>query len=95
MSKVANVLIAGFAAVTAIGGANLWEGAEAVNAAKALKEEGFTEVKVERGARFKTASPVFTLYAAPFTAKDTEGKEVTGEVTRNLGKPVAFKVKAS
>jgi hypothetical protein len=94
MSKAASVLLAGFAVVTAIGGANLWEGAEAVNAAKTLKEEGFTDVKVERGARFKTAAPVFTLYAAPFTAKDTEGKEVTGEVTRNLGKPAAFKLNA-
>ncbi|MDI1226125.1 MAG: hypothetical protein PSY14_00370 [bacterium] len=94
MSKAATVMIAAFSVVTAIGGANLWEAAEATNATTTLKNEGYTDVKVTRGERFKTAAPVFTLYAAPFTAKDAAGNDVKGEVTRNLGKPVAFQLKA-
>ncbi len=94
MSKAASLLLAGFAVVTAIGGANLWEAAEATNAKATLKNEGYTDVEVTRGARFRTSAPIFTLYAAPFKARDADGKEVKGEVTRNLGKPVAFQLKA-
>ncbi len=95
MSKDAKLMLAAFTVAAAFGTGFLWESAEATNATTMLKNEGYTDIEVTRGKRYKTSAPIFTLYAAKFKARDADGHVVKGEVSRNLGKPAAFQLQAA